>query len=68
MDLGGYSNIPDTLPEAQAALVAAWDQMRELRRVAAESLAAETRAVNMIVAARRALNAVEKPIEAEPIF
>jgi hypothetical protein len=74
MDLGGYIGIPDTLPEAQAEIVRLLNEIKrradidfadsKITQSYAEKLfevkKALTEAVNMIQAARTALNAVER--------
>lgn len=61
MNLGGYTGIPDTLPEAQAMIVNLCDSIKKASRASGETLNTLDQAVAMIEAARKALNAVEAP-------
>jgi hypothetical protein len=61
MAIGGYTGIPETLPEAQAMIVRLLDDMKKSSRVAFETMTTLNQAMTMIEAARKALNAVEVP-------
>lgn len=60
MDMGGYTNLPDTLPEAQQLIVKLSDDLKAMDKTSGEMLTNLDKAVAMIEAARLALNAIER--------
>ena len=61
MELGGYTDIPETLPEAQAMIVKLLNEAKEADRAGQVVFQGLQEARAMIEAARKALNAVEAP-------